>query len=130
MIRFLSGLFIVLHGLVHMWYFTLSQRLVEFQPEMGWTGRSWLFSNFFRDSSLRAFASVLYILATVAFVASGIGIFARAEWLRPMILGSAMFSSALILLFWDGDLDMLVQKGILGILINAIVLIGIFLLHW
>ena len=50
MLRLLIGFFIVLHGLVHMWYFTLSQRLVEFQPEMGWTGKSWLFSNFVQSS--------------------------------------------------------------------------------
>jgi hypothetical protein len=36
--RVQSGVFIVLHGLVHVWYVTLSQRWVEFQPEMVWTG--------------------------------------------------------------------------------------------
>ena len=35
MLRFLIGVFIVLHGLVHLWYVTLSQRLIEFQAEMG-----------------------------------------------------------------------------------------------
>jgi hypothetical protein len=33
MSRFLFGVFIVLHGLVHVWYLTLSQRLVEFQQQ-------------------------------------------------------------------------------------------------
>ena len=34
MLRFLIGLFVILHGMVHLWYFTLSQWLVEFKPEM------------------------------------------------------------------------------------------------
>ena len=51
MLRFVISLFIVLHGLVHLWYFTLSQRLVEFKPEMGWSGRSWIFTNFLGDNN-------------------------------------------------------------------------------
>lgn len=45
MLSFLIGAFVVLHGLVHVWYVTLSQGLVEFQPEMGWSGRSWALSD-------------------------------------------------------------------------------------
>jgi hypothetical protein len=40
MLRILFGIFVVLHGLVHLWYVVLSQRLVEFQADMGWTGES------------------------------------------------------------------------------------------
>ena len=51
MLRLVIGLFIVLHGLVHLWYFTLSQRLVEFKPQMGWSGRSWVFTKIQERSS-------------------------------------------------------------------------------
>lgn len=129
MLKFLMGLFTILHGLVHLWYCALSQRLVAFQPEMGWTGRSWLLSGFLSDPTIRPLASVLYILATIAFLVSGIGIFTRADWLRPVLIGTATFSSVIILLFWDGDLQMLVQKGLFGLLINvAVIITGILLL--
>lgn len=124
MFRFLFGFFIILHGLVHLWYFTLSQRLVEFQPEMGWTGRSWLLSNLLGDSISRSLASVLYVLATIAFMVSGIDIFTNAEWLPPVLAGSAVFSLAIILLFWDGGSQMLMQKGFVGLLINVVILIA------
>lgn len=130
MFRFLFGFFIILHGLVHLWYFTLSQRLVEFQPEMGWTGKSWLSSNFLSDSISRPLASALYILATIAFVVSGIGIFTSAEWLPPVLVGSAVFSSAVILLFWDGSTQMLVQKGFIGLLINVAILVALLVFKW
>jgi hypothetical protein len=128
MFRILIGLFIILHGLVHLWYFTLSQGLVEFQTEMGWTGRSWLLSNFLGDSISRSFAGVFYVLATIAFVVSGIGLFTNAEWLPPVLAGSAVFSSAVILLFWDGNSQMLVQKGFVGLLINVVILIALLVL--
>jgi len=130
MLRFVISLFIVLHGLVHLWYFTLSQRLVEFKPEMGWSGRSWIFTNFLGDSTTRSLASVLYVLATIAFVVSGIGILLRAEWWRPVLVGSAVFSAAIILLLWDGGLQLLVNKGLVGFTISVMILAALLLLKW
>jgi hypothetical protein len=127
MFRYLFGIFIVLHGLVHIWYFTLSQRLVAFQAEMGWTGKSWIFTNLIGDAATRSLASVLYVLATLGFVAGGIGIFIQQTWWRPVLVGSAIFSSAVIVLFWDGGTKMLVQKGILGLVINLVVLVMLFI---
>jgi hypothetical protein len=125
MIKILTGIFIVLHGLVHLWYLTLSQGWVEFQADMGWTGKSWLFTNLLGDQTTRTLASVAYTLAAIGLVAGGTGIFLQQEWLRPVLIGSAIFSSAIIVLFWDGSREMLVQKGLLGLLINLAVLIAL-----
>jgi hypothetical protein len=125
----LVGILIVLHGLVHLWYFTLSRGLIEFQPEMGWTGRSWLFSNFLGNATTRALASVLYLLATAGFVAGGIGIIGQQVWWQTVVVGSAMFSTAIILLFWDGNTQMMVQKGLLGLLINIAILVALLRLQ-
>jgi hypothetical protein len=130
MFRIIFGIFIVLHGLVHLWYVTLSQRLVEFQADMGWTGASWLFSPLLGESGTRLLATVLYGLATLGFVTGGIGIFAQQEWWQPVVLGSAALSAATILLFWDGGLQMIVQKGLLGFLIDAFLLIALLVFDW
>jgi hypothetical protein len=130
MSRFLFGIFIVLHGLVHLWYVTLSQRLVEFQPEMGWSGESWLFSPWLGDAATRSLATVLYGLATLGFVIGGIGIFALQGWWRPLVIGSAAFSAAIILLFWDGGLHMLVEKGLIGFLINVALPVALLVFGW
>jgi hypothetical protein len=119
MLKLLSGLFIVLHGLVHLWYVVLSYGLVEFQPGMGWTGESWLLSRVMGSSTARSVAGVLYVVAALGFVAGGVGIFADAEWQRPLLLGPALFSAALVLLYWDGGTEMIVQKGLVGLMINA-----------
>jgi len=123
MLRFLISLFIILHGLVHLWYFTLSQGLVEFKPEMGWTGKSWILSNFLGDSTARSLASALFVLAAIAFVISGVGIFVRAEWWWPVLLGSAIFSSMVLFLLWDGNMQLIVQKGLIGFLISLVILL-------
>jgi hypothetical protein len=125
MVRFLLGTFFVLHGLVHFWYVTLSQRLVEFQPEMGWSGNSWILSNPVGDSFTRLLAGGLFSLAALAFTASGIGVYIQAGWTRPVLIAAAVLSSAVIFLFWDGKAQMLVEKGLLGLLINLAILAGL-----
>jgi len=128
MLAFWSGLFIVLHGLVHLWYVVLSQKLVAFQPEMGWTGRSWLLTNVLGDSPTRSIAGLLYVLATIGLMVSGIGVMARGEWWRPVLIGSTILSSVTLLLFWDGSTDLIVQKGLIGLVINGAILIAMTVL--
>ena len=123
MIRVLIGLFLILHGLVHLWLFTLSQRLVEFKPEMGWSGKSWLFTGLVGDVTTRQIASILLAVSALAFVSSGLGIFVRGEWWWSMLLGSAIVSSVTLLLFWDGSLEWIVQKGLIGFLISLVTLL-------
>jgi hypothetical protein len=72
-IRTLFGIFVMLHGLVHLWYVTLSRGLVEFRPEMGSTGQSWLFIPLLGDAATRWLATIVYALATFSFAAGGIG---------------------------------------------------------
>jgi hypothetical protein len=125
----LIGIFIVLHGLVHLWYVVLSQRLIEFQAEMGWTGESWIFTPLLGDAVTRWLASVLCVLATIGFVAGGIGIFVQQEWWRPVVVGSSVLSTVIILLFWDGGMQMLVEKGLIALLINIAILVAVLVLR-
>lgn len=122
--RIAAAIFIVLHGLVHLWYFTLSRGLVEFQPEMGWSGQSWLLSPALGGDGARALGSILYVVATVAFVGAGVALLARSDWLRWLLPAAALLSSVLILLFWQGGLEMWAQKGLMGLLINVVLVVA------
>ena len=124
------AIFILLHGLVHMWYVTLAQRWVPFEPEMGWTGNSWLLTNMMGDAPTRTFATILYSIATLSFVIAGAGVLAQADWWVIVLVGAAIVSSVTILLFWDGSFGMLVQKGMLGLLINIVLLISLLIFNW
>jgi hypothetical protein len=125
MLNLAIGAFVVLHGLVHLWFVVLSQRLVAFDAGTrapAWPGTSWVFSGLIGDPATRALASVLHVLATLALVAGGVGIALRPESWRPTVAGAAVLSSAVIVLFWDGGLETPVDEGVIGLPIDAAIL--------
>jgi hypothetical protein len=126
----LVGLFIALHGLVHLLYVAHSQRLIELQPGLAWPDGSWAFSRPLGDETTRLFASIAYVLAAIAFVVSGAGLFLRQAWWRPLVAGAAAFSSVVIVLFWDGKLQQLDNQGLLGLLINMAILAAVLIVGW
>ncbi len=130
MIRIIMGVFMVLHGLVHLLYLGQSQRFFELQPGMVWPDGAWLFSRFLEVGTVRGVTAVALIIAAVGFVASGIGLFGRQAWWRPIMVGTAVFSSVLYFLLWDGGWQNLDDKGGVGVLINVGVLTAVLLLHW
>jgi len=130
MLRAFLGILIVLHGLVHLWYVMLSQGWVEFQPEMGWTGESWFFALLLDETATRLLATASYGLAALGFVVGGIGFWTAQDWWRPVTVGSAALSAAAILLFWDGRGRRLVEKGLVGLLIDLALLFGLLVFGW
>jgi len=74
MIRILFGIFVTLHGLVHLLYFGQSTRRFELQPGMVWPDGSWVFSRFLGTEAVRNLGGILLILSAIGLVAGGIGI--------------------------------------------------------
>ena len=117
--RLLVGIFLVLHGLVHLWYVVLSQGWVEVEDQMGWNGHSWLFSSVLSSETLLALASVLYVVVTIGFVLGGIGFALDAGWWAPVVVGTAVLSTVVLVAMWDGRFELLIEKGAAGVLINV-----------
>ncbi len=117
----LVAVFLIFHGIFHLWYVTVSLRLIEYKPWMGWSGESWLLTSSLGDGGARTIAAVLYSLAATGFVVSGVGLLIEQTWFRPVLIGSLVFSLIATLLFWDGknSLMMFVEILILGVLIIA-----------
>lgn len=130
MLRLIVGVFMVLHGLVHLLYFGQSARYFELQPGMLWPDGSWTFSRLLGDETARLLANILLVLAAIGFVASGAGIFVRQAWWRPVVVGVATFSAVIFILFWDGGLQKLHDKGAFGILINVAILVAVLVFQW
>lgn len=137
MARFIIGLFIILHGLVHLLYFSQSQRLFELRPGMVWPEGSWVFSRLYEDQDPRWLSSLVFTMAAVTFmlgammfVAGGTGLILGQAWWRLVVVSAAVFSSAIIVLFWDGRRKTLVDQGGIGLLINLAVLAFIYILDW
>lgn len=130
MARILFGVFFVLHGLVHLLYFGQSARYFELQPGMVWPDGSWAFSRFVGNATTRNLASIFLILAAIGFVAGGAGIFLKQGWWRPVVVSAAAFSTVIYLLFWDGVIQSLDNKGGVGILINLTILAALLIFRW
>ncbi|GIK42942.1 MAG: hypothetical protein BroJett011_67750 [Chloroflexota bacterium] len=122
MLNFIIGAFIILHGLVHLLYFGQSRRLFELQPGMVWPDSSWAFSKLVGDKATRWLASACCILAAIGFVVGGAGIIAGWAWWRPVVVGVAVFSTGLFILFWDGKMRELDNQGGIALLINMAIL--------
>lgn len=130
MVRALFGVFVILHGLVHLWPVVLSQELVVYRPEMGWTGESWLLTSLIGDRATRLLAGVAYAIGALVFCAGAVGLLVGAGWWRPVVVGSAALSAAVIVVFWDGRGGLLVEKGLIGLLIDLAILVPILVFQW
>jgi len=115
------AVFLVLHGVVHLWYVVLSQGWVEVEDAMGWNGQSWLLSDLLAEGTILSLASVLYVLVAVGFLAGGLGYGLGRDWATPVLVGAAVLSTVVLVVMWDGRFDLLVEKGVVGVAINVAV---------
>jgi hypothetical protein len=127
---FITGVFFVLHGLVHLLYFGQSARYFELKPGMVWPNGAWTFSRLLGDETTRLLASISCVLAAIGFVVAGTGLFARQAWWHPVVVGAAIFSAAIFVLFWNGELQNLADQGAIAILINIAILVAVLILRW
>ena len=130
MIKVIVGVFLVLHGLVHLLYLGQSARRFELKPGMTWPDGSWVFSKLLGDNSTRTLASLFCILAAAGLVIGSTGVFFGQPWWRAVIATSAAFSVVLYSLFWNGRLQNLDGQGAVGILIDAAILVTILVFRW
>jgi hypothetical protein len=123
----LFGVFIILHGLVHLLYFGQSQRLFELRPGMVWPDSSWVLSRFIGVKAIRWLASIAFVLAAFGFITGGVGILLSLPWELRIVLGAAVYSSFIFILFWDGNLHKLDDQGGIGVLINIAIILAVLI---
>jgi len=128
--RFILGVFIVLHGMVHLLYFGQSARYFELKPGMVWPDGSWAFSKLLGNEAARNLASISLILAAMGLMAGGIGILVNQAWWRPVVVGATAFSSIVYVLFWNGRMQNLDAQGTIGILIDMAILLAVLIFRW
>ena len=128
--RFIFGMFIVLHGLVHLLYSGQSMRYFQLQPGMLWPDGSWIFSRLLDNGAARNLASISLILVAFGLIVGGIGIIASQAWWRPVVVGAAAFSSIVYIFFWNGRIENLDAQGAVGILIDMAILLAVLIFRW
>lgn len=128
--RWILGVFFVLHGLVHLLYFGQSRGLFELQPGLAWPEGSWALSSMVGEKALGSLASILCLVAALGFVAAGTALMLSQGWWRPTVLGAAVISSLLFVVLWDGSMQRLADHGGIAVLIGLAILVAVLLLRW
>jgi hypothetical protein len=126
----LFALFVILHGLVHIWFFVLSRDLVKFEAEMGWTGESWLFTRLIGPGATRSLAGLGYLAAAALLVVGGVAFLGKAQWAGTFLVIASVVSALVIVFFWDGSGQRLVEKGLLGFLIDLAIILLVLVVRW
>ena len=126
-VKYIIGVFLILHGLVHLLYLGHSRRLYELVPDFTWPDHSWLLSKPFSNQAIRSAANIACVIITTGFCLAGIRFMLGNGWLYPEIVISAILSILLFVIFWDGRMVKLDNQGGYAILINIVILITVFI---
>lgn len=130
MFRIIFGIFVVLHGLVHLLYFGHSARYFELKPGLTWPEGSWAFSRLLGNEAAGNLASISLILVAIGLIAGGAGILFSQAWWRPVVVGAAVLSSVVYILFWNGRMQNLDAQGAVAILIDIAILVAVLMFRW
>ena len=118
-LRYLIAFVIGAHGLIY-FIFGLG-RLPD--PLKGWKGTSWLLGSTITGDRLKALSFGLSRIAGIATLACGVAVvFARplhGLWC-PLAMTGAVFGVVFFAIFWDGQTGRLVNQGVIGVVVSAI----------
>ncbi len=130
MLHIVLGVFLILHGAVHLWYVAMARGLITADADTIWNGKSWLLTRTLGDQMTMTLATIVHSVTTLLFVIAGVGLVAQQEWFASCAVAGAILSLAAILGFWDGRRDHPVEKGLLGIIIDTGILVAILYFEW
>ncbi len=117
MLRIVAGVFLALHGLVHLLWFGVTWRFIT--PEgLPYSTKVLADRINVGEGGIRL-AGLLWLAATVIWVTAGIGLVFSAPWWHVVTVAAALFSSVMCIL------GLPVAKY--GLLINLVILVLLFL---
>jgi hypothetical protein len=129
MFKIIFGIFLLLHGLVHLLYFGQGMRLFEL-PGLTWPDGGWALTRLVGQVGTRTVAGIACVVAAAIFVTAGIAFFADASWWRPLVLVAVIFSTLIWVLFWNGKMQNLSGQGLYAVLINIGICLATQVFHW
>ena len=112
MLRYITGGFLILHGLAHLLYFGQSWRVFQLQPGLLWPDGSWVFAKLLGNDPTRVVASFSLVVAAIGLAVGGIAILLGQAWWQPLVIGSLIFSSLLYIAMWNGRIERLSDQGV------------------
>lgn len=119
-LRYLIAFVVGSHGLIYVMFVPLARDALK-----EWRGTSWLLGQAVTGGKLYTLASASHIAAGVIILACALAIaFAPAApgWWRPLAIVGAALGILAFAVFWDGQVQLLVQEGGIGPFVSLILL--------
>jgi hypothetical protein len=128
LLRIAIAVILIAHGIGH----TLGLfPLFGWGKSDAWTGQSWLFTGLLGDTPARWLGALIWIAATLGFIAAGMGILGfaplQAPW-RTVAVASSILSLVGVLFYWNGFPDMGPRVGALAV--DIVALAALLVMHW
>lgn len=116
--RIIVGLILLAHGFAHLVGFVVPWRLMA-PPAAGYKTTLLAGTIDAGDTGIRV-VGVLWLIAAIAFAASGVGLVTLQPWWRTLTLSAALFSFMLSVLGWpDSRIGAWIDLAVLAFLILA-----------
>lgn len=119
-LRIVLALVVGAHGLGHILFLLPLLGIADW----GQSTRSWLLGS---GGLAKGLGSVLWIAATVGFVAVAIGIYGENSWWRAVAIASSVASVLGLILYWSSPVSSPVLSAFV---FNMLVLGSLFVLNW
>ncbi|TFH01965.1 MAG: hypothetical protein E4H13_03470 [Calditrichales bacterium] len=128
-VRIIFVFVLILHGVGHFWGI-----LAAFGVQVGATqsANSWIFTDLLGDKAAKGLAILLYLSATVCFIAAGISLQGWALTMRNwqgLAVIAAIISLVALGSFWNG-FPYLFPNKIGAILVDGLLLVTLLWLRW
>lgn len=128
-LKFILGAFFLLHGMVHLLYAGQTLGLFELQPGLAWPEGAWVLWRLLGERATRIVAGVACGLTAAGFAVGGTALLVGQAWWRPLIGFVVAFSMIVFVLLWNGRLERLADQGWIAVLLDAAILVGLFVLR-
>jgi len=126
MLVWIYAIFVLGHGIAHMVYTSLAMGwLPELENQSTWSGASWLLTGTLGLSTTRILGAIFFTAITALFAVTAGALAFKQPWATTWLLWVSIASSVGLILFWDGSLEDLVSKGMIGLAINIGLLIAL-----
>jgi len=121
-LRYAIAFVVFVHGLV---YVRIGPVLPG--PIKAWRGTSWLLGDSFTGDQLRRLVVSLHVAAGIAILACAVALaFAPSQpwgW-RPLAIIGGAIGVVAFAVFWDGQIPLLFDEGVIGAGVSLLLLIG------
>lgn len=128
-LRYLITFLIVCHGYV---YIPLGTFMLDVEKQKEWRGHSWLLGKNATQESLKSLVRITHILTGFVIIAGGIAFgfsYSRPDLWKTLLIAGSIAGIAVFTIFWDGQIKFFVEEGGLGMFINLMILVFVWIIR-